>query len=232
LRRLALFLGLVLTAVEAAAQVSGSVTLMSDNRFRGISLSDRRPALQGEVAYDHASGLYAGAVASTVRIEGADSSLSAEAYAGFVHALSQRASLDFGAAGYFYPDSTSFGSNNNGEVYVGGALDRVYARLHYSDDYFGRDVRTVYAEINGSLDLSDTFGLVAHVGYLDRLDQASARPGSAPSTQWDARIGLVTELAGLNLALSVVGTNVPRSRCPGAYGACAPGVVLAISRAF
>jgi hypothetical protein len=215
LRRLALFLGLVLTAVEAAAQVSGSVTLMSDNRFRGISLSDRRPALQGEIAYDHASGLYAGAVASTVRIEGADSSLSAEAY-----------------TGYFYPDSASFGSYNYGEVYVGGALERVYARLHYSDDYFGRDVRTLYAEINGSLDLSDTFGLVAHVGCLERLDQGPARPGSAPSTQWDARIGLVTELAGLNLSLSVVGTNVPRSRCPGAYGACAPGVVLAISRAF
>ena len=47
-----------------------------------------------------------------------------------------------------------------------------------------------------------------------------------------AKLGLVTELAGLTLELSVVGTNVPLDRCPGTYRACAPGVVLAVSRTF
>lgn len=227
--------GLLLTAIEAAAQVSGSVALLSDNRFRGVSVSDRQPALKGEIAYDHTSGLYAGALASTVRLQGADSSLSAEAYAGFVHALGRRGSFDVGVAGYFYPDSATRDSYDYREVFVGGALDRVYARLHYSDDYFGQKVRTLYAEINGSVDLGENFGLVAHVGYLGylgRFGQDSSQPGSAPSSQWDAKLGLVTELAGLTLEVSVVGTDVPSSRCPGTNRACAPGVVLAVSRSF
>ncbi len=232
MRRLVLCLGLLLTAVQAAGQVSGSVALLSDNRFRGVSLSDRQPALQGEIAYDHVSGLYAGALASTVRIEGTDSNLSAQIYTGFAHALGQRASFDLGVAGYFYPESTTLGNYNYGEVFVGGALDRVHVRLHYSDDYFGRQVHTLYAEINGSVELGETFGLVAHVGYLERYGQGPPRAGSAPSSQWDAKLGLVTELAGVSLELSLVGTNVPRDHCPGAYRACAPALVLAVSRAF
>jgi uncharacterized protein (TIGR02001 family) len=229
LRRLVFLLGLLLTAVEAAAQVSGSVSLLSDNRFRGVSLSDRKPALQGEVAYDSASGLYAGAQASTVRLRGADPGLSAETYAGLVHAFGQRGSFDLGVAGYFYPESAMHGSYNYREVFVGGALDRVQARLHYSDDYFGRDLQALYAEINSSVDLSESLRLVVHLGFLGYRGQY---PGPSPSSQWDAKLGLVTELAGLTLELSVVGTDVSSDRCPGTYHACTPGLVLAVSRSF
>ena len=39
---------------------TGNVTLASDYVFRGISQSQRQPAIQGGFDYSHASGLYAG----------------------------------------------------------------------------------------------------------------------------------------------------------------------------
>jgi len=231
LRRLLVLVALLLTATEAVAQVSGGFALLSDNRYRGVSLSDRRPALQADIAYDYTSGLYAGAVASTVYIEGASSSLSGEGYAGFAHPLSQRVSFDLGAARFLYPYSDMHGSYDYSEAYAGVSLDNVHARLHYSDRYYGRDVEVWYGEVNGSLQLSDALALVAHVGYLGRYGQRSYR-GSPPSSQWDGKLGLVTEVIGLTWELSVVGTDVPEDRCGSGSRACAPGVVLAISRSF
>lgn len=230
MRRLVL-LALLLTATEVVAQVSGSFALLSDNRYRGVSLSDRRPAVQADIAYDHTSGLYAGAVASTVYIEGASSSLSGEGYAGFAQPLSQRVSFDLGAARFLYPYSDMHGSYDYSEAYAGVSLDNLHARLHYSDRYYGRDVEVWYGEVNGSLQLTDAVALAVHVGYLGRYGQRSY-PGSPPSSQWDGKLGLVTEAFGLIWELSVVGTDIPEDRCGSSSRACAPGVVLAISRSF
>jgi uncharacterized protein (TIGR02001 family) len=223
-------LALFLTATEAAAQLSGNFALLSDYRYRGVSLSDRRPAIQAGIAYDHSSGLYGGAQASTVHIEGADSSLSGEGYLGFAYALSRSVSLDLGAARYFYPYSETHGSYDYNDAYAGVSVDNVHARLHYSDKYYGRDVEAWYAEISGSLQLMDTLALVAHVGYLTRYGQRSY-PGAPPTSQWDGKLGLVTEVVGLTWELSVVGTDVPEDRC-GNTRACATGVVLSVSRSF
>ena len=231
MRRLLVLLVLLLPATQAVAQLTGNLALLSDNRYRGVSLSDRKPALQADIAYDHTSGLYAGAVVSTVRIEGADSRLSEEGYAGFAYPLSRHVSFDTGAARLFYPYSELHGSYDYSEVYAGVSVDNVHVRLHYSDRYYGRDVEAWYGEINSSLRLTDALSLIAHIGYLGRYGQ-SAYPGSPPSSQWDGKLGLATEFLGLTWELSVVGTDVPDDRCGSSSRACAPGVVLAISRSF
>ncbi len=48
--------------------VSGSVALVSDYRFRGVSQTDEEMAIQGGVTVSHAGGLYAGTWASTWRV--------------------------------------------------------------------------------------------------------------------------------------------------------------------
>ena len=50
-------------ARTAHAQMSGSIGIQSDYRFRGISLTGRQPVVTLDLAYDHPSGLYAGASA-------------------------------------------------------------------------------------------------------------------------------------------------------------------------
>lgn len=44
--------------------ITGNLGLVSDYRFRGISQTATRPAIQGGFDYAHASGIYAGTWAS------------------------------------------------------------------------------------------------------------------------------------------------------------------------
>ena len=58
---------LALVAADVAAQVSGTASLVSNYRFRGISLSDDKPAAQLGITYDDAQNWNAGVFASTVK---------------------------------------------------------------------------------------------------------------------------------------------------------------------
>jgi uncharacterized protein (TIGR02001 family) len=63
----------LLAAAPAAAEdlggglsVNGGASVVSDYRFRGISQTDKRPAVQGSVSLSHESGLYAGVWGSSI----------------------------------------------------------------------------------------------------------------------------------------------------------------------
>jgi uncharacterized protein (TIGR02001 family) len=47
-------------ADESAISITGGVTVVSDYRFRGVSLSNEQPTLQGTITATHKSGFYAG----------------------------------------------------------------------------------------------------------------------------------------------------------------------------
>lgn len=53
-------------AQDATWTVGGQVGVVSDYRDRGYTLSDREPALQGDVSVTHQSGFYAGVWGSTI----------------------------------------------------------------------------------------------------------------------------------------------------------------------
>lgn len=53
--------------------VEGGVGAVSDYRFRGVSLSDRKPALQADLTVSHKSGAYAAVFVSTIDEYGQDS---------------------------------------------------------------------------------------------------------------------------------------------------------------
>src|SRR5690606_32493275 len=57
--------GLML-AGNASAEVSGSVAVVSDYLFRGVTQTSENPALQGGVTWNHESGFYAGAWGSSI----------------------------------------------------------------------------------------------------------------------------------------------------------------------
>lgn len=50
----------VLAPSAAQAQLTGNMTLITDYRFRGISQTYSKPALQGGIDYAHSSGFYVG----------------------------------------------------------------------------------------------------------------------------------------------------------------------------
>src|SRR4051812_26993394 len=104
-----LSIGALAFAVHGAAQaeaadLSGKVGLVSDYRYRGLSLSDAKPALQGELDLAMGSGAYVGLWASTIRDNGSLQS-ELDLTAGDELELAPSISLDLSGTYYAYPGS-------------------------------------------------------------------------------------------------------------------------------
>jgi uncharacterized protein (TIGR02001 family) len=92
--------------------VSGSVALVSDYRFRGVSQTDEEMAVQGGFTVGHESGLYVGTWASNLSGWGTfgGSNMELDIYGGYAMPLGA-ATLDVGVTWYMYPggaDDTDF----------------------------------------------------------------------------------------------------------------------------
>ncbi|HEX7874846.1 MAG TPA: TorF family putative porin [Sphingobium sp.] len=112
--------GLMLSATPAFAQdeekpftVSGSVGLVSDYRFRGVSQSDEHVAVQGGITVSHESGLYVGTWGSNLAGWGTfgGANMELDLIAGFKKEVTPGITVDVGATWYMYPggyDNTDF----------------------------------------------------------------------------------------------------------------------------
>jgi uncharacterized protein (TIGR02001 family) len=198
-------------APEPDYTLSYNIGAVTDYRYRGISQSARKPALQGGVDFAHKSGFYLGTWASTIRwikdTPPADKgSVEVDLYGGYKGAINDKLSYDVGGLYYWYVDNNyklATGENaNTFELY--GALTYGPATVKYSHsltNLFG----TPDSKNSGYLDLSATFdtgvygiSLTPHVGR-----------------QWIRDFGHYTDYSltaakdfdGLVVSLAVVGTN-------------------------
>ena len=161
-----------LWSTAARAQVSGSVGVVSDYRYRGHSLSDGDPAVQASVGYDAASGAYGGLFGSTTRYAGEPESQWIP-YVGYARRDRQGRSWDVGLR---YVAFTQDGDYDHAEAHVGLAFQRVTLRLYYSPDYYG-DTGNAYFEADVAFPLGERVRLLLH-GGVSR--SGSAERGSAP----------------------------------------------------
>ena len=221
----------------AAAQLSGTLTGVSDYRYRGNTLSDRRPAAQIGFAYDDPKGWYAGVFGSTVRLKppgGPSSYFQAIAYGGYATHVSPGLSVELGG------DYSAFAEANDlnyGEIFLGAATDRVNARIYYSPRYFGESSSAVYGEINATQPLIDRVRLFLHAGYLRYRYESPyglKPPRGSDVTQRviDGRVGLHIDFDPFQLEVAWVGV----SNHVAAYlvtGTTSPnGVVASLSLSF
>lgn len=187
---------------DVSAQVSGSVAVVSDYLFRGVSLSEGRPAAQLNVNYDDASGWYAGGFASSVRLA-ADPGSHAQliAYTGYARRLASGLSIDAGAS---YAAFLQVAGYNYAELHAAIATSDVSVQLAYSPNYFDRDVPTVYLELNANISRVRGLAPFAHVGVLHTL---SGQPTYGPSTHLDGRVGIGYDLDRASIQLSWGSSN-------------------------
>jgi len=219
----------------AAAQVSGTLSAVSDYRYRGVTFSDRNPALQAGIAYDAPPGWYAGLFGSTVRLAPPLSPIAhfqAIAYAGYAIRLPSGVSVEAGGAHSAFSGNRSL---DYGEVFLGAATENASARIYYSPKYFGQSSSAVYGEINGSPQIVDRVRLLLHAGMLQHryTSPYGTLYGVEPTSQvFDARIGVRIDLDLVQLEIAWVGV----SNHSAAYlftGRNTPnGVVVALSHAF
>jgi uncharacterized protein (TIGR02001 family) len=90
---------------EGPITISGGVTVVSDYRFRGVSLSDKDFAVQPTLTIKHESGFYVGAWGSNLA-ENPGDDVEVDIYAGF--AGGEELTYDIGATYYLYPGVSSF----------------------------------------------------------------------------------------------------------------------------
>lgn len=204
----ALALGLLLPLLGmggAAAQASGSVALLSDYRFRGLSLSDGASSAQLGLNYDSPQGWYAGAQAAGANLRERDM-VQLTAYGGLARRLASGWSWEAGASASHFSRARD---SDYGEWYAGLASERLGLRLYFSPHYFGRDLRTAYVELNGFEPLHGQLKLVVHAGALRYLP----RDGADLPARYDARLGLAAALGDWNAQLAWVAAS---SRGPNA----------------
>jgi uncharacterized protein (TIGR02001 family) len=147
--------GATIVGVGAAnAEVSANISLTSDYVFRGVSLTDNDPAIQGGFDWSN-DMLYAGVWASSL-MEGSEFDL----YAGWTPSVGP-VSLDLGIIGYFYPGADDDDAELDYYELIFGAeyglteQFSIGAAVGYTDENYGETGEATYWEINGTFAASE-----------------------------------------------------------------------------
>ncbi|MBI5861780.1 MAG: hypothetical protein HZB64_06345 [Rhodocyclales bacterium] len=211
--------------------LTGNLTLTTDYRFRGISQTFEKPAIQGGIDYSHASGFYLGNWNSNVN-SGAgfpDGNLEMDFYGGYKTSLGD-VGLDIGGIFYYYPGSEArglglgaeSGAVSNKEIYIGATWKFLSVKYYHSvDDYFslrgvdstgaatGQDTKgSNYLDIGASYDLGNGWGINGHVGHLNFKNVHNG-----DYTDW--KLGVTKDVNGWVFAAAYIGTDA-KGQCTGA----------------
>ena len=205
-------------AVQPDYTLSFNVGAVTDYRYRGISQSRLKPALQGGVDFSHKSGFYIGTWGSTIQWiddAGGDTRLEADLYGGYKFSFGGFA-FDVGALRYLYPGSNVTPNPDTTEIYAGGTWGPATLKYsHSTTNLFG------FADSQGSgyLDLSATFdtgfwGLTVtpHVGH-----QRVRHNSGASYTDWSVALGKDFG-NGLSASAAYVDTDTNDYRSPVSTG--------------
>ena len=176
--------------------------LQSDYRYRGRSLSDKRPTLSLNLSYDHASGAYAGgsAILQDSREYGVQM-LGHITYAGYVFKPVHAPALDLGVTHTHLVDYR-FGKRNFDytEAYAGVLKDYASLRVYYTGDYYESGIHTVYADLAVAIQPTPDLRLFGHVGALSGVGGRNG-PG-ARRVRYDVSAGAARRFDNLELSLT------------------------------
>ena len=208
---------LLVGASAARAQFGGSVGIETDRRFRGVSISDEKPAAHVSLDWDSPAGWYAGAQIGNAALEPGDHQAELLGYAGYAGRTPAGAGWELGLTATHFSGE---GGYDYAEFYAGLVAPRWSARVYLSPDYFGRSTRSAYLEFNGSMALPmTTLRAVGHAGVLQRSGDG------VQSAAYDGRLGLALDVDALRLQLAWVGSSLSGAD-PALYGQRRSTVVL------
>jgi len=194
--------------------MSVNVGAVTDYRYRGISQSRLKPAIQGGADFAHKSGFYIGTWASSIKwIEdgGGDANAEVDLYGGYKFTAGAFG-LDVGLLRYLYPGSGLPINPDTTEVYVAGTFGP--ATLKYSHAVtnlfgFNDSKNSYYLDLNATFE-TGFWGLTftPHIGY-----QRVAHNSDFSYTDWS--LGLGKDFGnGFSVSLAYVDTNTDVYRGP------------------
>ncbi|NBQ89082.1 MAG: hypothetical protein EBU07_16785 [Betaproteobacteria bacterium] len=212
--------GALLTAVAGAQAQSApedsltyNVGAVTEYRYRGISQSGKKPAVQFGADFVSKSGFYVGGWASTItwirdstKPSTTKGPLEVDIYGGYKGSISDSLSYDVGALQYWYTGNTlgkasGFANANTLEVY--GALTSGIFTAKYSHsltNLFGtvNSKGSTYLDLSATIDLGNGMSLVPHIGHQNIKNFTSYS---------DYSLTLAKDIDGLVLSAALIGTS-------------------------
>ncbi|HJV74694.1 MAG TPA: TorF family putative porin [Noviherbaspirillum sp.] len=226
---------------ESGHAVGFNVSVTSDYRYRGISQTRLKPALQGGADYTHKpSGFYVGTWLSTikwVKDAGGDGGVEWDVYGGKRGEFGANLSYDVGVLTYVYPSNKLNPSADTTEIY--GQLGYGPAYVKYSHSLtnlfgFADSKNSGYLDIGANLDAGGGFIVNLHTGH-QKVKGSAAGVGNGRFSYTDWKVGVTKDFGIATGALALIGTNADKS----AYASPANGkfmgknaLVVSISKTF
>ena len=212
-----------LTALPAVsyADLAYNVGVVSDYRYRGISQTRLKPAVQGGVDFS-AGGFYLGAWGSSIKwVKDAygDAQVELDLYGGYKGEIAKDLAYDVGLLQYIYPGASTaqwnaaYKNPNTLEAYAAITYGPATAKLSYGlSNLFGNhDFGTgkgsrgsYYLDLSASFDVGGGVTLVPHLGYQKVVHIANA-------SYTDYALTLSKDFGGLVPSLAIVGTDANKS---------------------
>ena len=211
------------TPALANNSLAFNVGAVTDYRYRGISQSRLKPALQGGLDYT-AGSFYVGAWGSTIqwiKDGGGKADVEIDLYGGYKFELAKGTVLDLGVLTYQYPSNGLNPSANTTEVYGALTFGPVTAKYsHSTSNLFG------FAGSKGSgyLDISGSFE-VAGITVTPHIGRQTVKNSSA-FTYTDYSVTLSKEISGVVWSAALVDTNTKAYTGPGGKDLGKASVVL------
>ncbi len=194
--------------------VSANVALTSDYRFRGVSLSNGDPAIQGGIDVGHESGFYVGTWASSIEGGDAYGELELDLYGGWSGDVADGVTVDVGLLYYLYPSENIGAEVNYFEPYasvgftLGPAEATVGAAYAWDQDSLGGDNFYLYSDLGFSLP-ETPISLSAHLGYTDGVLAPPLLAGDLDASGLDWSLGASVASGPLELGVAYVGVEGP-----------------------
>ena len=219
-------------AAPDTGPLTANVTLASEYRYRGISQSNSKPAIQGGFDYAHESGFYIGNWNSNIswlsdgysQSPAVSAPIEMDLYAGYKKEVSPGLTLDGGFLQYYYPTSnlpaySSTGCAGNGrqacgvnpsttEAYAAATYQFVTLKYSYAlTNLFGIDNSrgSGYVDLSANYDTGyEGITINAHVGK----QFVSNDVAGYEFTYTDWKLGLTKDFGKvLSGAVAYIGTN-------------------------
>jgi uncharacterized protein (TIGR02001 family) len=184
----------------AAAEISGDVGLVSDYRYRGVSLSRDRPAIQGSLSVESKSGLYGELWASSLGHR-LDSEI--DLTGGYEAEMSEHFSVDVSGTYYAYPgdgdenyvEGTGAATLSDGPASIRLGLSYVPPRRAITGNIY------LFAEGTYAIPKSP-LSTKAALGYERGAFDEVGRGG-----KWDWGLSVEAKIASARLGVAYVGSN-------------------------
>jgi len=216
---------------KPAHELTFNAAAVSDYRYRGISQTRLKPALQGGADYTHnPSGFYAGTWLSTIKWikdGGGDAGIEWDLYGGKRGEFGGLG-YDVGVLRYQYPRNNLPVSANTTELYGQLGFGPAYIKYsHAVTDLFGfaDSKNSGYLDIGANLDVGNGFTLNLHAGH-----QKVKNNPDFSYTDW--KVGLTRDFGVVTGALAVIGTDTDNYVGPNGKNLGKNALLVTVSKTF